>query len=322
MYPQSRKPSSTVRAVRYRLVLPGDDDGAAVRDFIASWVGHPALRRIVEADGGTWPVGSLDEQVEALHEFSRRWDFRGGAERLDMASGRLQLDVDRLLADAGELGLTLADPPSQSRYDHALVLGGTALASIYRLRRLYELREAGLDVGTVAVLTALREVSEPELELVRTRPNIAHIVSGSTTEFDVMAAATAAFSHSSARVEHEAHSNPNLASAQAQVDDAIVLAAPSGDPSRRANTRDNYDVYAKRIGPTDSVLVVTSSIYLPYQFFVAVQALGWQQPRTIEAVGFPPEWMDGVLAGPANVLQELRSALFGARNTLRQLASR
>ncbi len=306
--------------MRYRLELPGGGDGAAVRQFIADWVEHPALRRIVEADGGTWPDGSLDEKVEALHEFSRRWDFRGGAERLDIDSGRLRLDRDQLLADAADLGLTLADPPSQSRYDHALVLGGTALASIYRLRRLYELRDTGLGVGQVAVLTALREVGEAELQLVRERPEIADMVATATTEFDVMVAATAAFADSAARVEYEPRANPHLASATAQVDDALVLAAPSDDPSRRPNTRDNYDVYSARIGPTDSVLVVTSSIYLPYQFFVALQALGWQEPRTIEATGFPPEWMDGVLAGPPNVLQELRSALFGARNTLRLLA--
>jgi len=305
--------------VLYRLELPGDDGGAIAREFIAGWVGHPALRRIVEADGGTWPNGPLDDQVEALHEFSRRWDFRGGAERLEMRSDRLQLEADQLLADAVELGLTVANTPSQSRYDHALVLGGTALASIYRLRRLYELCEAGIEVDNVAVLTALREVGEPELELVRTHPEIAHMVDGSTTEFDVMTAATAAFSHSSAEVDHVANTNPHLASSRARVGNAIVLAAPSSDPSRRANTRDNYDVYSKQIGPTDSVLIVTSSIYLPYQFFVALQALGWHQPRTIEAVGFPPEWMDGVLVGPTNVLQELRSALFGARNTLRAL---
>jgi hypothetical protein len=306
--------------VLYRVELPGDDGGATVRDFIAGWVGHPALRRIVEADGGTWPSGALDDQVEALHEFSRRWDFRGGAERLDMGSGRLQIDARRLFADAAELGLTAAQTPSQSKYDHGLVLGGTALASIYRLRRLYQLREDGIEVDNVAVLTALREVGEPELELVRTRREIAHIVNGATTEFDVMTAATEAYSHSSARIEHKAHANPHLAAARAQVGNAIVLAAPSGDPGRRANTRDNYDVYSREVGPTDSVLIVTSSIYLPYQFFIALQALGWDQPRAIEAVGFPPEWMDGVLVGPSNVLQELRSALFGARNTLHALA--
>ncbi|MFI5009844.1 MAG: hypothetical protein ACHQDY_06180, partial [Solirubrobacterales bacterium] len=50
--------------------------------------------------------------------------------------------------------------------------------------------------------------------------------------------------------------------ALARLDDALVLAAPSADPSRRPNSRDNYDAYVGQIGPADPVLVVTSSIYL------------------------------------------------------------
>jgi len=308
--------------VRYRLQLPEERAAEAVRDFVAAWIDQPALRRIVEAEGGRWPEGSLEQRVEALHDFSARWDFRGGAERLEIQPAALKDHDESLLRDAAELGMTAADRPASDRYDHALVLGGTALASIYRLRRLYELREAGLEIGRVAVLTALRQVGEPELQLVRERAEIAAIVDDSPpTEFDVMVRATELFSGASATVERMPNPNPNLESAQAQVGDAVVLAAPSADPERRANSRDNYDVYASQIGLADSVLVVTSSIYLPYQFFIALQALGWEHPRTIEAVGFPPEWMRGVLTGPQNVLQELRSALFGAHNTLRALQS-
>lgn len=308
--------------MRYRLQVPGENGAEAVRNFVADWIGQPALRRLVEAEGGHWPEGSLEEQVEALHDFSARWDFRGGAERLEIESTSLKQHDDSLLTDAAELGMTAADRPASDRYDHALVLGGTALASIYRLRRLYELREEGLDIGQVAVLTALREVGEPELQIVRERPEIARIVEQSPqTEFDVMVRATELFSRSSSSVERTANPNPNLESAQAQIGDAVVLAAPSAEPGRRANSRDNYNVYANQIGTADSVLVVTSSIYLPYQFFIALQALGWDQPRTIEAVGFPPEWMQGILTSPQNALQEVRSALFGALNTLRALKS-
>jgi hypothetical protein len=308
--------------MRYRIQLPKENGAEAVRNFVADWVNQPALRQIVQAEGGHWPEGPLEQQVEALHNFSDRWDFRGGAERLEIEHGSLKNHSDRLLIEAADLGMTAADRPVSGQYDHALVLGGTALASIYRLRHLYELRGRGLDIGHVAVLTALREVGEPELQIVRERPEIAVIVGQSPqTEFDVMVRATELFSRSSSIVERMPNSNPHLESAQAQIGDAVVLAAPSADPERRANSRDNYDVYADQIGSTDSVLVVTSSIYLPYQFFIALQALGWEQPRTIEAIGFPPEWMQGILTGPENVLQEIRSALFGALNTLRALQS-
>jgi hypothetical protein len=306
--------------VRYCLQVPEENGAEAVRNFVAGWINQPALRRIVEAEGGRWPKGSIEEQIEDLHDFSARWDFRGGAERLEIDRASRKDYADSLLTDAAKLGMTAADRPASDGYDHALVLGGTALASIYRLRSLYELREEGLDIGQVAVLTALREVGESELQIVRERPEIAPIVEQSPqTEFDVMVRATELFSRSSSTVERTPNPNPNLESAQAQIADAIVLAAPSADPERRANSRDNYHVYENQIGSADSVLVVTSSIYLPYQFFIALQALGWEEPRVIEAVGFPPEWMQGILTGPQNVLQEIRSALFGARNTLRSV---
>jgi len=308
--------------VRYRLQLPEGKGAEAVRDYIGDWIAQPALRRIVEAEGGRWPSGSLEQKAEALHDFSARWDFRGGVERLEIDPASSQDHDESLLTDAAELGMTTADRPADDRYDHALVLGGTALASVYRLQRLYELRVDGLDVGRTAVLTALREIGEPELRIVRERPEIAAVLDRSPhTEFDVMTRAAEMFSGSSAEVEHTPNQNPNLASALARLGDVLVLAAPSADPGRRANSRDNYDAYLGQIGPADSVLVVTSSIYLPYQFFVALQALGWEQPRTVEAVGFPPAWMQGILTGPQNVLQEIRSALFGARNTLRALVA-
>jgi len=306
----------------YRVELPGDDGGSVVQAFIADWVGQPALRRLVEAEGGSWPSGTLEEQVRTLHDFSDRWDFRSGAERLDIAASSVDEEAERIVGDAAELGLTLTTPPSETRYDHALVLGGTALASIYRLKHLYQLIEGGLAVEHVAVLTALREVGDSELQLVRERPEIMSVVADNpTTEFDVMVAAVEFFTGAEAQIERSFHANPHLASAQAKIGNTLVLAAPSADPDRRANSRDNYDAYSSRIGAGDAVLIVTSSIYLPYQFFVALQALGWEQPRTIEAIGFPPEWMQGVLTGPTNVLQELRSALFGARTTLELLAS-
>jgi hypothetical protein len=306
--------------VVYRLEVPVDDGAVAVRRFVEDWVDQPALRRIVEAEDGVWPAGTLEEHVEALHAFSDRWDFRGGAERLDITADAGG-DPGQILGDAAELGLTIATPPARSEYDHALVLGGTALASIYRIKHLYELIDAGLAVGQVAVLTALRELGDSELDLVRERPEIAPIVAGDpATEFEVLVAAVEFFGGGTATVDYSPDANPHLSSARAQLAKALVLAAPSADPERRANTRDNYDVYSAQVGPADSVLIVTSSIYLPYQFFIGLQALGWDLPRTIEAIGFPPEWMQGVLTGPTNVLQELRSALFGARMTLRALA--
>lgn len=305
--------------MQYRIELPEDGGADAVRDFIAQWVQHPALREIVESEGGEWPGGTLAEQVAALHAFSSRWDYRGGAERLDLSAGDQRHDEARISDAAEQLGLTRAESPASTDYDYALVLGGTALASIYRVRRLFDFLEGEISVNEAAVLTALRTIGASEFDLVRSRNDFAPLVDGAVTEFDVMTNAVAHYARATAAITQTPHTNPHLASATAQVGDTLVLAAQSADPERRPNTRDNYDVYTARIGRADAVLIVTSSIYIPYQFFVALQALGWEAPRTIEAVGFPPEWMQGVLTGVENILQETRSALYGAVKTLELL---
>jgi hypothetical protein len=183
------------------------------------------------------------------------------------------------------------------------------------------MRNADIDIHNPVVLTALREIKSPELDLVRARPEIASIVVDAVTEFDVMAHAVSYFSGAEPTVTFQPNDNPHLASATARVGDTTIVAAPSAEPNRRPNTLDNYGAYVDYVGEMDRVLVITSSIYLPYQFFIAIQAFGWSLPRTIEAIGFPPEWMRGVLTGPENVLQELRSAFFAAHETTRMLGA-
>jgi hypothetical protein len=218
--------------------------------------------------------------------------------------------------------MTTASSPSRTEYDHALVLGGTALASVYRVRYLSDLMHDGLGVRHVAALTAMRELPATELELARERPDVAPLVDGAKVEFDVLAAAVGALVAAAPVIERVSDPNPHLSGAVAHVGSAAtVIAAPSADPARRANTMDNYGAYRDRIAPGDHLLIVTSSIYLPYQFFLAVRAaLELPAPLTIEAIGFPPEWLRGILSGPENVLQELRSGFFGARTLVESTA--
>jgi hypothetical protein len=103
--------------VRYRLEIPASDGGVAVRDFVKRWVDQSALRELVEHDGGSWPAGDLATQVDALHDFSARWDFRGGAERLDIGHDGHDLDGPAISAFGTELGMTVAAPPADPAYD-------------------------------------------------------------------------------------------------------------------------------------------------------------------------------------------------------------
>jgi hypothetical protein len=308
--------------VRYRIDIPDAESGpAAIRRFVAAWIDCPAFQRIVESDGGILPSKErpLLERVRELHEFSGRWDFRSGAERLDMHAAELDLDTEQLLVDAAELGLATASAPSLGLYEHGLVLGATALATINRMQYLRDVQASGTVFGALAGLTALREINEAEFDLARSRPELAAIVEGAQTEFDVTVAAAAAYFGGTPEVTVTLDDNPHLSSATAQIGDILVLAAPSSNPARRANSRDNFNAYATRIADGDRVCVTVSSIYLPYQFITGVLALEWHRPLTIEAIGFPPEWMGGVLTAPKNYLQELRSALYGMRTVLEAL---
>lgn len=285
--------------------------------LVAEWLSAPALRSIVENAGGEWPAsGELRDRVAQLHSFSERWDFRRGGERLAIRVEQLGLDERRLMTDAAELGMASASPPRLRHYDHALVMGGTALASINRVRRLAELRAAGLRVDRQTALTALRPVEDDERRIAASQEDFGTLVDGAEVEFDVLVAAFARYFGGKPQVERSDSDRTDVASARAIIDSSLVLAAPSEDSARRANSSDNYRVYTRRIRDGDRVLIVTSSVYLPYHHFLAVLGLGSQRPLTIDATGFPPEWMGGVLTGPHNVLQELRSGFFGALTLL------
>jgi hypothetical protein len=311
--------------VRYTITIAGPADGpSAAVEAVEAWLDAPAIRTLVEADGGTWPTDPLVDRLKQLNEFSQRWDFRGGAERLAISDAALEIDDDLVLQCGSTLGMTTASSPSRKEYDHALVLGGTALASVYRVRYLNDLIKTGIAVHHVAALTAMRELPEAELDIARARPDVAPLVDGAQVEFDVLLASVADLVGEVPIVERVSDPNPHLAGAVGRVGStATVIAAPSADPARRANTVDNYAAYSEQIEPGDHLLVVTSSIYLPYQFFLAVKtALDLRPPLTIEAVGFPPEWLQGILSGPKNVLQELRSGFFGAQTLVEAARAR
>jgi hypothetical protein len=95
-----------------------------------------------------------------------------------------------------------------------------------------------------------------------------------------------------------------------------VLAAPSSDPGRRANSADTYRFWAaERSGGATSALVVTTPIYVPYQGAAAVEVLGLECGLAVETVGTSAaasdlgEYTQPFL--PAHHLQELRSAIRG-----------
>jgi hypothetical protein len=100
-----------------------------------------------------------------------------------------------------------------------------------------------------------------------------------------------------------------------------VIAAPSREPAeRRANTADTFAWWAERISEMRGkhILLVTNPIYVPYQSAVAIENLGIPFDVTVEMTGISASAADlGAETqpfGPANYLQEIRSAIRGYRS--------
>ena len=138
------------------------DARVRVRELLDEWSRSAALRSLVEAEGGHWPEdGSPLERLEELHNFSERWDFRRGGERLEITDDELGVPVPTIEAAASELGLSHARCPSNDRYDHVLVLGGTVLADYCRTKYVRELLDNGVATDRIGSLERFARFPTP-----------------------------------------------------------------------------------------------------------------------------------------------------------------
>jgi hypothetical protein len=294
---------------------------------IERWVTAPPLRALVDEFGGPDVAvsGDLASRMAALAEFSEVWDFRRGAERNLAEHGEFSAAQAALVMDAADaLGLVSSPAPRYDRYDHVVVLGGLIRASILRPRLAASLLAGSITASTVTGIGAFRPLGGDEPSLA------AEAGFGDVrTEFDAMIAGMeAAFElRAPVSVRGSQHpENPNLSwsvqSYEAAEGPAVtVVAAPTTDPARRANTPDSYRYLAEelvRIERGHRVLAVTSAIYLPFQLPDAIRMLGLTYGAVVDAVGVDTTSVDTPSLRqtftPANYLQEIRSALLSLRS--------
>ncbi|MCZ7438693.1 hypothetical protein O7598_19940 [Micromonospora sp. WMMC241] len=279
---------------------------------IADWATSAAMRELVECFGEAWPTGDV---LDGLVEISaRHWDFRRGGERATALRREFPADVtERVRAAAGALGLRHRDTPSRDRYDHVLIHGGLFRSCLLRARYAATLLDRHLTGGTVCGLGSVRPTSEPERALAAERG-----ADDCPTEFAAMDfAVRSAFPDlrrlardSSLRHDYETPDGRRLS----------VLAAPSSDPARRANTADTCAFWAgSRSVPVagESVLLVTTEHFVPFQQADAIRTLGIPYGCAVETVGLDPATApDARLRAPLTTveyLQEIRSAIRSMR---------
>ncbi len=292
---------------------------------ISQWISSEPLAALTDAWGAAVPATDLAGQLQWFDVFSAaHWDFRRGRERnlvadVDLAAERYALVLDA--ADA--LGLVYANQPSRKKYDACLILGGLVRACIVRPRYAARLQQQGVELGSVVGLGGFRQLAGDELPLVSQLglPSI-------TNELQAMVEGV---SRSFQAYEPRHLENPNAATGNADWQvitfdgrpDLSVIAAPSENPEqRRANTADTYRWWARRQKGVQRgrILVITTSIYVPYQGSAAMQVLGLEFGADVETIGVPPAVADlgpySQVFMPHNYLQEIRSAISGYRTLL------
>lgn len=312
---------------RWRPTGSRSDAAADLREQLGAWIGSEPLDELARAWGGAPPVdGPLERLFDWYDGFSaQHWDFRRGRERNLVPEADLTPEqTDLVMAAARALGLADSRPPELTSYDAALVLGGLVRACLVRPRYAAQLRRHGIELAQVVALGGFRPLAGDEIGLAR------DLELEAEDEFHAMVAGM--------RMAFRVGSGPsytNGGSGDGNTDWEIasfsdapslsVIAAPSPEPERRANTADTYDWWAQREDGIRGarILLITTKIYVPYQGAVATRILGLDHGAEVEMIGVPDEIADmgehTHTFRADNYLQEIRSAVRGYRQLHRSL---
>ncbi|MDQ4032539.1 MAG: hypothetical protein M3332_09830 [Actinomycetota bacterium] len=97
-----------------------------------------------------------------------------------------------------------------------------------------------------------------------------------------------------------------------------LLVAPSSSTQRRANTSDGLTFLLERIPPTQrcQILIITSAIYAPYQFFVGAPIVLSDGPEHVELVGTPTSTDGDTSLLAQRIAQEIHAAMNAATTLL------
>lgn len=264
-------------------------------------------------------------RLAALERFaSAHWDFRSGRERNLAATAEFSPGQTQLILRTGvELGLAGTSAPSKSFYDAVIMTGGMVRAGIVKPRFLRELESAGLDWSRAVFLGATRQFLGDEVGLA------ARLGVPGSNEIDAMRSGMArAFDLGDVGGTDAGGSGfgswlwLDWPKGKRRFQ---VVAAPSSQPQlRRANTEDTFRYWADRATGVNSLLVITTPVYVPYQGAVSVEVFGADHGMSVETVAVSASandlGADTQLFGPQQILQELRAAVHGMRRLFDRLS--
>ena len=284
-----------------------------VRARARQWIESPVLDALVKAMGATSDA-TVDELVAWT---AQTLDTRAGAERRDAEpvnwSGEI---VDALVRAAGPLGLLATAAPELAAYDGVLVLGGATTGNELRTALVRNLVDEGLRVGELCGLAAHRAFSPSERDEV-------FVQEGVDTEWKHLRRCLATAFGPLETVESVAGG----IGSQQWMDDRYrgengralrLLVAPSASSSR-ANTSEAVAFFLERHSEDlpRTVLVVTSAIYVPYQFFAVAGRLVVGGISHVEFVGTPTSVSGDRGSLAQRIAQEIHGTVESAVRVLR-----
>ena len=285
---------------------------------IEEWLDSDALLTLIKLFGGVAPLHkTVQEKILWTNQFVDIWDYRrsqsatGGHERWAIYDDEfVSQNADLIIMCAKTLGMV--DPqPINFTPNYILPLGGARYSNYLRPKKSKEICDTVDGTISVIALSGFRMIADEE------RKAVDSYAPGSRTEYDAInKGIELAFGlNSDAFTEIKKENiNPNLTfclreyitnSNKLRISS---LAAPSSDPSRRANSRDTFEYFVKHFAiPSDSkVLLVTSQIYVPFQTLKFMD-IAIDNRFCFSCIGYKDNKSN--LSKPSNYLQEIKATV-------------
>ena len=287
-------------------------------ETIYAWIRQDAMKQLISLFGGDAKKldSPLKESLPYLESFVKRWDFRaqkGGTERWAIVDNEFVKDHEtEILLQMKSLGLIGRTKPALEP-DFILPLGGARRANFNRIQMVKKILDKEEFTGKhIVALSGFRPLNGVEL------PFISEYAPNAGTEFDAInGAIEIVFGVREYDEQKSYRENENLCSAQrtylteyrnCQI---VSLAAPSGEPGRRANSMDTFRQFLRQfpIKAGQKILLVTSCIYVPYQL-CRFQELALEGDFTVDCIGVSDDLLQGSpRSGAASYLQETKATV-------------
>lgn len=274
----------------------------------AHWFESAALKQLTAAFGAPRPV---TQNLGALTRWSASiFDTRRGAERREATPATWTTDQIRaLLSAAGPLGLLETAGPRRSSYEITVLLGGATTGNRLRTALASDLMKQNIDLGILVAVTAERSLSSHEHitdpDSVSDRTEWSNLLRNLASFFGPLRSGIAR----SGGTGNASWQDKEFNTAAGR--GIRMLVAPSSSAHRRANTSDGLTFLLDRVplAQRRHVLIITSTIYAPYQFFTGGPIVSSDGAEHVELIGTPTDTEGDIKLLTQRIAQEIHSAL-------------